>query len=322
VNRIIVTGAVGQIGSELVPALRDRYGAGNVIAAGYRKRPPLELLEAGPFISLDVRDGAALDKAVARYRIDTIFHLASLLSFVAEEDPRLAWEVNMNGLTNVLETARRQGCAIFFPSSIGAFGPTTPHDDTPQDTIQRPNTMYGITKVTGELLCDYYCRKYSVDARGLRYPGLISCKTAPGGGTTDYAVHIFYGAIREGRYKSFLKEGTCLDMMYMPDAIRAAMELMEADPARLRHRNAFNVAAMSFAPEELCREIKRHMPGFEMTYDVDPLRQSIAESWPRHVDDSAARKEWGWRPDFDISSMTLDMIEKLSEKLGVKQCHL
>ena len=317
-NRIIVTGATGQIGSELVPALRKTYGAENVIAAGHRKSPSQELLDSGPFISLDVRDGAALDEAARKYRIDTIFHLASLLSFVAEENPQLAWKVNMGGLTNALETARKHGCAIFFPSSIGVFGPSTPHDDTPQDTVQRPNTMYGITKVTGELLCDYYCRKYSIDARGLRYPGLISYKTAPGGGTTDYAVDIFYGAIMEGSYKSFLEKGTRLDMMYMPDAVRAAIELMEVDPARLRHRNAFNVTAMSFTPEELCMEIKRHIPGFEMTYDIDPLRQSIAESWPRHMDDSAARKEWGWRPDFDISSMTVDMIEKLSEKLGVK----
>lgn len=317
-NRIIVTGATGQIGSELVPALRERYGADNVIAAGHRKRPTQELLESGPFITLDVRDGAALDEAVERYSIDTIFHLASLLSFVAEESPQLAWEVNMKGLTNVLETARKHGCAIFFPSSIGAFGPTTPHDDTPQDTVQRPNTMYGITKVAGELLCDYYCRKYSVDVRGLRYPGLISYKTSPGGGTTDYAVEIFYGAIREGSYSSFLKEGTRLDMMYMPDAVRAAMEIMEADSAHLSHRNAFNITAMNFTPKELCREIKRHIQDFEITYDVDPLRQSIAESWPSHMDDSAARKEWGWRPDFDISSMTTDMIKKLSVKLGVK----
>ena len=225
-NRIIVTGATGQIGSELVPALRERYGAENVIAAGHRKRPSQELLESGPFITLDVRDDAVLDEVVDKYRIDTIFHLASLLSALAEESPQLAWEVNMKGLTNVLETARKYGCAIFFPSSIGAFGPSTPHDDTPQDTIQRPNTIYGITKVTGELLCDYYCRKYSIDTRGLRYPGLISYKTAPGGGTTDYAVDIFYGAIREGSYKSFLEKGTRLDMMYMPDAVRAAIELM------------------------------------------------------------------------------------------------
>ena len=317
-KRIIVTGATGQIGSELVPALREIYGADNVIAAGHRKTPSRELLEGGPFITLDVRDAEAMGEAAEKYRIDTIFHLASLLSFVAEEDPSLAWEVNMKGLTNALETAREHDCAIFFPSSIGAFGPTTPHADTPQDTIQRPDTMYGITKVTGELLCDYYHRKYSLDTRGLRYPGLISYKTAPGGGTTDYAVEIFYGAIREGRYSSPLREGTRLDMMYMPDAVRAAIEVMEADPARLRHRNAFNVTAMSFTPEELSREIKRHIPGFEMAYDVDPVRQSIADSWPRHMDDSASRIEWGWRPDFDISSMTAHMIKNLSEKLGVK----
>ena len=320
-KRIIVTGATGQIGSELVPALRERYGAENVIAAGHRKRPSQELLESGPFITLDVRDGAALDEAVSKYKIDTIFHLASLLSFVAEEDPQLAWDINMKGLTNALEAARRHGCALFFPSSIGAFGPTTPHDDTPQDTVQRPDTMYGITKVTGELLCDYYYKKYSVDVRGLRYPGLISYKTEPGGGTTDYAVEIFYGAIREGRYSSFLRKGTRLDMMYMPDAVRAAMEIMEADPAHLSHRNAFNITAMSFTPEEICMEIKRHIPRFKMTYDVDPLRQSIAESWPRHMDDSAARSEWGWRPDFDISSMTAHMIEKLSEKLGLNNAY-
>ncbi|MDT8318735.1 MAG: NAD-dependent epimerase/dehydratase family protein [bacterium] len=317
-KRIIVTGATGQIGSELVQALRDIYGADNVIAAGHRKKPSKELLDPGPFITLDVRDGAAFNDALERFSIDTVFHLASLLSFIAEGNPHLAWEVNMGGLTNALEAARKYGCAIFFPSSIGAFGPTTPHDDTPQDTIQRPDTMYGITKVTGELLCDYYYRKYKLDARGLRYPGLISYKTEPGGGTTDYAVEIFYSAIRKGAYSSPLKEGTRLDMMYMPDAIRAAMELMEADPASLRHRNAFNLTAMNFTPEELCREIKRHIPGFEMTYDVDPLRQAIAESWPRHMDDSAARSEWGWMPEYDISSMTADMIEKLSKKTGVK----
>ncbi len=314
-KRILVTGATGQIGSELVPALRKRYGPENVIAAGHKAEPDRELFEGGHFCSLDVRDSGAVEKVVKKYRIDAIYHLAALLSAAAEKDPHLAWDVNINGLRNMLETARKSLCAVFFPSSIGAFGLSTPAEDTPQDTIQRPTTVYGITKLTGELLCDYYFHKLGVDTRGLRFPGLISYKTPPRGGTTDYAVEIFYAAIKEKRYECFLKQGTRLDMMYMPDAIRAAIELMEAEPSRLIHRNAFNVTAMSLAPEDFYTEINKHIPDFTMSYKIDPIRQAIADSWPHHMDDSAASKEWGWRPEYDLSTMTKEMIERLSEKL-------
>ncbi len=314
-KRILVTGATGQIGYELIPALRERYGSRNVIAAGHKTPPAQELLESGPYDSLDVRDSGAIERLVRQYEIDTIFHLASLLSAVAEEKPQLAWDVNINGLYNVLETARQFSCAVFFPSSIGAFGSSTPQDNTPQVTIQRPNTMYGVTKVSGELLCDYYFKRFGVDARGLRYPGLISYEALPGGGTTDYAVEIFYAAIREQCYTCFLRQGTYLDMMYMPDAIRAAVELMEADPSKLTYRNAFNVTAMSFAPEEIYGEIRKRIPDFTMRYEVDPVRQAIANSWPNKMDDSAARQEWGWQPEYDLAAMVQDMIAKLSEKL-------
>jgi len=319
-NRILVTGATGQIGSELVPALRKRFGSANVIAAGHKTQPDKELLDSGPFLSLDVRDFAAIEKIVKEYRIDAIYHMAALLSASAEKDPHLAWDVNINGLRNILEAARKFNLSVFFPSSIGAFGPSTPADNTPQDTIQRPTTIYGIAKVTGELLCDYYFHKFGVDTKGLRFPGLISYKTMPRGGTTDYAVEIFYAAVKEKRYECFLKQGTRLDMMFMPDAIRAAIELMEADAERLIHRNAFNITAMSLAPEDIGAEIKKHIPEFTMTYKIDPVRQAIADSWPHHMDDSAARREWGWRPEYDLVSMTKDMIERLSEKISMSDC--
>ena len=314
-NRILVTGATGQIGSELTPALRKRYGDANVIAAFHKRELPLGLAESGPSCKLDIRDAPALQAAVTEHRIDTIFHLASLLSAVAEEKPRVAWEINMNGLINVLETAVLKNCAVFFPSSIGAFGPSTPQENTPQDTIQNPNTMYGITKVSGELLCDYYHRRFHVDTRGVRYPGLISYETLPGGGTTDYAVEIFHAALKHGHYECFLAADARLDMMYMPDAIKAAIELMEVAPDRLVHRNGYNLSAMSFAPRDIAEEIKKHLPDFTISYRVDPVRQAIAESWPRHVNDSAARQEWGWRPDYDLSATVEDMLEKLSGKL-------
>ena len=311
-NRILVTGATGQIGSELIPALRKRYGHDNVVAAGHKTQPDKELLESGPFSSLDVRNFAAVEKIVKEHRIDTIYHMAALLSAAAEKDPHLAWDVNINGLRNILEAARKFNLSVFFPSSIGAFGPSTPPDNTPQDTIQRPTTIYGIAKVTGELLCDYYFHKFGVDTRGLRFPGLISYRTMPRGGTTDYAVEIFYAAIREKRYECFLKQGTHLDMMFMPDAIRAAIELMDADSSKLIHRNAFNITAMSLAPEDIYAEIKKHTPEFTMTYKIDPVRQAIADSWPHRMDDSAARTEWNWKPEYDLATMTREMIEKLS----------
>lgn len=315
-KKILVTGATGQIGSELTPALRDRYGAENVIAAGYRSQPEKSFIDAGPYCSLDVRDQSALQSIVEEFNVDTLFHLAALLSAVAEEKPQLAWDINMNGLLNILEVARENQLSVFVPSSIGAFGPTTPAINTPQDTIQRPSTMYGVTKVAGELLCDYYHHHFGVDSRGLRYPGLISWKTLPGGGTTDYAVEIFYAAIKGQPYDCFLKADTRLDMMYMPDAIHAAISIMEADSNKLIHRNAFNVTAMSFTPQELADEILKNIPGFKISYTIDPVRQSIAESWPRNMDDSAAREEWGWQPHYDLVEMVKDMIENLKQKLS------
>lgn len=313
-RRILVTGAAGQIGSELVPALRARYGEEAVIASDLKE--PAE--EAGPAVVLDATDGAALDEAVARWNVGTIYHLAALLSATAERDHLRAYEVNMGSLVAVLEVARQRSCAVFTPSSIGAFGPGTPRDGTPQDTLQRPTTMYGVTKVAGELLCDYYHLRFGVDTRGLRYPGLISYVAPPGGGTTDWAVEVFHHALLHGSYACFLSEDTRLDMMYMPDAIRAALELMEADATRLRHRNAFNITAMQLAPRDLETEIRRHIPGFRIRYEVDPVRQAIADSWPRRVDDSAAREEWGWAPEFDRAQTTADMLERLSARLGLE----
>ena len=315
-KRILVTGALGQIGSELVPALRERYGEDQVVASDIRMPAAESALSTGPFHHVDCTSQRQIQEAVRRFEVGTIYHLASLLSAVAEERPQTAWDVNMGGLYRVLEVARENNCAVFVPSSIGAFGPSTPKDDTPQETLQRPTTMYGVTKVAGELLCDYYHTRFGVDSRGLRYPGLISYGAPPGGGTTDYAVEIYYDAIEHGRYSCFLEPNTRLDMMYMPDAVKAAINLMEADAARLEHRNAFNVAAMNFTPEEVAAEITRHIPEFTISYAVDPVRQGIADSWPNSIDDSAAREEWGWSPSYDLESMTSDMLEQLRRKLG------
>ncbi len=321
-RRVLVTGALGQIGSELVLALREHYGAEQVVATDIRMMPasdqgahPFGEQSEGSYEYVDCTKIRQLQGVVGRYDIGTIYHLAALLSAVAEEKPQTAWDLNMGGLYRVLEVARQYGCAVFFPSSIGAFGPTTPRDGAPQDTIQRPTTMYGVTKVAGELLCDYYALRFGLDTRGLRLPGLISHVAPPGGGTTDYAVDIFYQAIRYRHYTCFLRPDTCLDMMYMPDAIRAMLEIMEADPTRLKHRNAFNVTAMNFTPEQLAKGIQKHIPDFIIDYEVDPARQAIADSWPNSMDDSAARTEWGWAPDYDLEAMTKDMLDKLGEKL-------
>jgi nucleoside-diphosphate-sugar epimerase len=314
-KKILVVGATGQIGSELITALRKRYGNNNVVATGHKKKPSEDFLNAGPFEYVDCLDAKKIYKIIRKHKIGRIYHLAAILSRVAEENPALAWDVNVNGLYNILEVARECGCSVFTPSSIGAFGLSTPLDNTPQDTIQRPWTMYGVTKVAGELLCDYYFKKFGVDTRGVRYPGIISNVTLPGGGTTDYAVEIFYEAIKNKRYTCYLKKGTYLDMMYMPDAIKAAIDLMEADGSKLKHRNAFNITSMSFEPEELAAEIKKYIPDFEMDYKIDPVRQAIAESWPNKMDDSCAREEWGWYPEYDLKKTTKDMIKVLSEKL-------
>ncbi len=311
--QVLVTGALGQLGSELVPALRERYGTDAVIVTDVRD-PGDESVSSGPFHVLDATDGNALLSLVQRYRIRRLYHLAALLSATAEGQPLHAWDLNMSALISVLEVARQEGCSVFTPSSIGAFGPNTPKDFTPQDTLQQPTSMYGITKVAGELLCNYYYRRYNVDTRGVRYPGIISNRTLPGGGTTDYAVDIYYAAVRDGRYTCFLKGDTYLDMIYMPDAVRAAIDIMEADPERLRHRNAFNISAMSFCPEDQAAYIRTHIPHFDLSYDVDPVRQAIADSWPNAMEDYAARVEWGWEPHFDLDAMTRDMLAVLGKR--------
>jgi nucleoside-diphosphate-sugar epimerase len=310
-KRILVTGAAGQVGSELVPALRAVYGDSAVLATDVK--PPVGTLLEGPFLHLDCMDAAELGRVLASHQPDVIFHLAALLSATAEREPQRAYRVNMDSLANVLEAAREYGCAVFTPSSIGAFGPGTPRDPAPQDTIQRPTTMYGVTKVAGELLCDYYHTRYGVDTRGLRYPGLISYVTPPGGGTTDYAVEIFYHALEDGHYTCFLGQDTQLDMMYMPDAIRAALELMEAS-GPFEHRNAFNVTAMQLTPAGLAELIREHIPGFEITYEIDPVRQAIADSWPARLDDSAARREWGWQHEYDAPTMVTDMLQQIEAR--------
>ena len=317
-KKILITGANGQIGSELTVRLRNKYGDENIVTAIHTSKSNKNIAIANPCCSLEIRDQNSLEKLVKDHKIDTIFHLAALLSAKAEENPPLAWDVNANGLINVLEVARLNNCAVFFPSSIGAFGSSTPRDSTPQVTIQRPNTIYGITKVSGELLCDYYCNRYGVDTRGVRYPGIISYQAMPGGGTTDYAVHMFYAALQGKQYDCYLKPETMLDMMYMPDALNAAVTLMEADNKRLKHRNAYNVTAMSFTPQDLATEIKKHIPEFEVDFQIDQARQAIADTWPRHMDDSTARNEWGWSPTYTLSAMVEEMLQQLSKKLAIE----
>lgn len=312
--KILLTGALGQIGSELTVKLRKLYGNDNVVITDIRDDINRDIIESGPFVKADSRDSALLHSIVKKHGIRRIYHLSALLSATSEKNPQLAWDININSLINVLEIAREEGCSVFTPSSIGAFGPGSPRDYTPQDTIQRPTSMYGVTKVAGELLCDYYHHKYGVDTRGVRFPGIISNASPPGGGTTDYAVHIYYDAVKIHRYTCFLRGDTNLDMIYMPDALKAAVEIMEADPARLRHRNAFNITAMSFCPEDQAAYIRKHIPDFEIDYDIDPVRQAIANSWPNSLEDYAARVEWGWSPDYDLEAMTSDMLEVLGGK--------
>ena len=312
--RILVTGACGQIGSELTMALRERYGNDNVVAAGHKTPPSSTLRDSGPFVSMEVTRRETVEEVVDRYKIDTLYHMAAILSATGEKNPHLAWDVNMNGLYNVLEVARERHMArVFCPSSIAAFGPETPRDHTPQETVLRPTTMYGVTKVAGELLCNYYFKRFGLDVRGVRYPGIISSETLPGGGTTDYAVAIFYEALKHKRYTCFVREDTVLPMMHMPDCIRATIMLMEADLSRLKHHADFNLAGLSFSAGELAAEIKQHIPEFVCEYEPD-FRQAIADSWPRTIDDSAAREEWGWVPQYDLPAMVTDMLEKLGKK--------
>lgn len=310
-KRIMITGALGQIGSELTGKLRGIYGADNVLATDIRPSNDT----SGPFEILDVTDAQKMHDLAKDFGADTMMHMAALLSATAEEKPLLAWNLNMGGLVNALEASRELGMQFFTPSSIGAFGPSTPKTNTPQDTLQRPTTMYGVNKVAGELLCDYYYQKFGVDTRGVRFPGLISYVAQPGGGTTDYAVDIYYKALEQGSYTSYIDKGTYMDMMYMPDALQAIVDLMEADPEKLEHRNAFNVTAMSFEPEQIAASIRKHLPDFQMDYDVDPARQAIANSWPDSIDASAAKKEWGFKTAYDLDEMTADMLEKLKAKL-------
>ena len=315
-KNVLVIGSTGQIGSELTRELRKRYGNDSIVA-GYIKgaEPKGELKESGPSAEADVTNPEMIADVVKKYNIDTIYNLAALLSVVAEKKPQLAWKIGIDGLWNILEVARENNCAVFTPSSIGSFGLSTPHTQTPQDTVQRPGTIYGVSKVTTELLSDYYFKKYGVDTRSVRFPGLISYVTPPGGGTTDYAVDIYYAAVRGEKFVCPIKKGTLMDMMYMPDGLHAAISLMEADPTRLVHRNGFNIASMSFDPEEIFNAIKRYKPDLEMEYDVDPLKQSIADSWPDSLDDSCARAEWDWKPQYDLDAMTVDMLKNLEAKL-------
>ena len=314
-KNVLIIGSTGQIGSELTMKLRSIYN-GNIVA-GYipGAEPKGELKESGPSAIVDITNEQQIAETVSKYNIDTIYNLAALLSAVAEAKPQLAWKIGMGGLFNVLEVAREMGCAVFTPSSIGVFGNNTPKDKTPQDTIRNPRTMYGVTKVSGELLSDYYHIRFGVDTRSVRFPGLISYVTPPGGGTTDYAVDIYYSAVKGEKFECPIAAGTFMDMMYMPDALHACIQLMEADPSRLIHHNGFNIASMSFAPETVYAEIKKHKPDFEMVYDVDPLKKGIAQSWPDKLDDSCARAEWDWKPQYDLSSMTVDMLAKLEQKL-------
>jgi nucleoside-diphosphate-sugar epimerase len=315
-KKALVTGSVGQIGSELTAALRKKYGKDNIVAMGRKTKPSTELLNSGPFEFGDITDKASIHKIVEKHDIDTIYHMAAVLSATGEQNPQLAYNVNLNGLFNILEIAReKEMTRVMAPSSIAVFGPDTPKILAPQNSPLRPSTMYGITKVAGEMLCNYYVKRFGLDVRGLRYPGIISSETLPGGGTTDYAVEIFYEAIKNKRYTCFLKEDSTLPMMYMPDCIRATIMQMEADFSKLKHHADYNLAGLSFSPKELAAEIKKHIPELKVEYKPD-FRQQIADSWPKSIDDSSARVEWGWKPEFDLARMTEDVIRKLTPRLS------
>lgn len=313
-EKIMITGALGQIGTELTLKLREIYGVDNVLATDLRRPEAGAKVLEGPFEELDVTDAERMDKLASAFNADTIMHMAALLSATAEKDPVFAWNLNMGGLLNALEVARKYNMQFFTPSSIGAFGPSTPADNTPQVTVQRPTTMYGVNKVSGELLCDYYFHRFGVDTRGVRFPGLISHVKEPGGGTTDYAVEIYFKAIREGKYISYINSGTFMDMMFMDDAIDAIIKLMEAPSKNLKDRNAFNVTAMSVDPEMIAASIRKLVPDFELDYDVDPVRERIAQSWPDSIDATEAKKQWGFDPKFDLDAMTKEMLNAIKLK--------
>ncbi len=313
-SKVLVIGAFGQLGSELTLALRNIHGTDNVIAADIRK--PQGPLSDGPFEQLDVLNGKELGRIVNVHNIQQIYHLAAILSAKGESNPKFAWQLNMDSLINVLELAReKQLEKIYWPSSIAVFGPNTPKQNTPQNTVMDPNTIYGISKLAGERWCEYYFEKYGVDVRSLRYPGLIGYKAKPGGGTTDYAVDIFYKAIEKGNYECFLRPNTYLPMMYMDDAIRATIEIMEADHASIKVRSSYNVGALSFSPEEIALEIKKHLGDFSIHYAPD-FRQEIADSWPDSIDDSQARTDWNWQPDYGLKKMTETILAGLGELLN------
>jgi len=313
-RKILITGALGQIGSELIPALREKYGKDNVIAVGHHKEPTEEFRNSGPFEMADASDKEAIRVLIEKYQINTVYHLVGILSAVGEKNPNLAWDVNMKSLKNILDLAVEYKIdRLFWPSSIAAFGPSTPLYDTPQQTILEPTTMYGVTKVSGELLCQYYFVKYGLDVRSLRYPGIISWKTPPGGGTTDYAVAIYYDAIAKGKYECFVKEDTVLPMMYMDDAVRATIKLMEVEKEKIKVHTAYNLTAISFSAKELADNVGKHIPNFICTFVPDE-RQKIADSWPKTIDDSKAREDWGWQHEFDLDKISVEMIKNLKNK--------
>ncbi|MDE1854109.1 MAG: NAD-dependent epimerase/dehydratase family protein [Thaumarchaeota archaeon] len=313
---VLVTGAAGQIGTELVRVLRKKYGTEGVTATDKVVRPGSG---PGTIVPLDVTDRASVERAFREHAIDTVYHLAAVLSALGEENPDLAWDVNMKGLKNVLDSSAATGVRrLFWPSSIGVFGPDAPKMLAPQDAPLNPTTMYGVTKVAGELLCRYYSLKHDLDVRSLRYPGLISSEAKPGGGTTDYAVEIFYSALKSRAYTCFLRQDTALPMMYMPDALRATVQLMEADRSSVKLHGGYNLSAMSFTPAELSSEIQKRIPGFSVAYAPDQ-RQKIADSWPMSIDDSAARRDWGWKPEYDLPSMAADMLARLGSRLQTQK---